>query len=421
MLRIITQPSEVETELGRIKERFQDPEIRLHLETVREVLETVKRQGNQAVLSYARELDKQSLTESNLKVSGSELDAAYQQISKELLDGIRHTVEKMTAFHRLKLPKSWVHFQEPAIALGKRYHPLDRAGIYLFDGSKAYLSLLLRHTVPAKVAQVKQIVLAAPAAQNGKIHPALLVAAQESGVEDIYRVGGPQAIAALAYGTETIPPVDAIVGPGDVFVTAAKKQVSDRVRVDGIVPNSELVILADSDANPDLVALDLLAQAEQHPLAAAILLTPSLALAEAVKAKICQRLQPPPQHIFTEKAIAHYGLAVVVDSWDRAAQLSNFLSPTHVQILLPEPWELLEKIRRAGTILLGTSTPKLIGDYLGSITVDTFLHQSHLVEYSSPALKQTSNSLEILVTEEEYLGSLEALRWRNLQSDQSLS
>lgn len=413
MLRIITQRSEAETELGRIKARFQAPEIRLDLERVRDILETVKRQGDQAVLSYSGELEPQILTDFPIKVPGSELDAAYQQISKELLDAIRLAAEKMADFHRLRLPKSWVHFPDNEITLGKRYHPLERAGIYLGDGGRADLSLLLRQAIPAQVAQVPQVILMAPPGQNGKIHPAILVAAQESGIKDIYRVGGPQAIASLAYGTETIPRVDVITGYGDIDVTLAKQLVSDLVRIEGITPKSELVIIADVTANPDLVALDLLAQAEHHPLAAAILLTTDLELAQAVNTKISQELQASPQHIFTEKAIAHYGLAIVVESLGKAASLANLLHPTHLQIVTDEPWDLLEQIRRAGTILMGNSTPLILGDYLGNIAVDTFLELSQVVEYSPNSLKLASNYLEVLATSLDYGASLEALKRRN--------
>jgi histidinol dehydrogenase len=196
----------------------------------------------------------------------------------------------MEKFHRLRLAKSWVHFQEPEIALGRRYQPFPRAGIYLFDGSRAYLSLLLKQAIPAKVAGVKEILLTAPPGQDEKIHPALLVAAQEAGVTDIYRLGGPQAIAALAYGTETIPKVDVITGPGDVYVTLAKKQVSDRVRIEEINPRSELVIIADEQASAEVIALDLLAQAEQYSLAAAILLTTDISVSDHKGQKLIKQL-----------------------------------------------------------------------------------------------------------------------------------
>jgi histidinol dehydrogenase len=413
MLRIITQPTEAETELGRIKERFQDPALGHHLETVLEVLATVKRQGNQALVHYTLELDKQVLNEAHLKVNGSELDAAYQQISKELLDSIRCTVAKMEKFHRLRLAKSWVHFQEPEIALGRRYQPFSRAGIYLFDGSRAHLSILLKQAIPAKVAGVKEIILTAPPGQDEKIHPALLVAAQEAGITDIYRLGGPQAIAALAYGTETIPKVEVITGPGDVYVTLAKKQVSDRVRIEEINPRSELVIIADEQAPGEVIALDLLAQAQQHPLAAAILLTTDLQLAQRVNERIILELKQHSQDIFTEKAIAHYGLAIVVESLGKALELSNALNPTHVQIMTLEPWELMEQVRQGGTILLGNSTPKFVGDYLGNISTETFLQMSQVIDYSAQALQLEQATLETLAAAEEYQAILAALRARS--------
>jgi histidinol dehydrogenase len=274
MLRIITQQAEAQTELRRICDRTHDDQI-VHKEaTVREVLQAVKRQGDKALLHYTEEFDQQILSSEQLRVSGSELDAAYQQVSKELLDAIQLAGRQIEAFHRQRVPKSWVQFGDDDVVLGKRYTPVDRAGLYVPGGRASYPSTVLMNAIPAKVAKVPRIVMVTPPGPDKTINPAVLVAAQEAGVQEIYRVGGAQAIAALAYGTETIPKVDVITGPGNIYVTLAKKLVYGTVGIDSLAGPSEVLIIADEVANPVYIAADLLAQAEHDPMAAAILLTP---------------------------------------------------------------------------------------------------------------------------------------------------
>jgi histidinol dehydrogenase len=223
MLRIITQQADVRAELQRICDRTHDEQVLNKEATVREVLQAVKRQGDKAVLHYTAEFDKQTLKPEDLRVTGSELDAAYQQVSKELMEAIRLANRQIEAFHRQRVPKSWVHFGDDEVVLGKRYTPVDRAGLYVPGGRAAYPSTVLMNAVPAKVAGVPHVVMVTPPGLGGAINPAVLVAAQEAGVQEIYRVGGAQAIAALAYGTETIPKVNVITGPGNIYVTLAKK------------------------------------------------------------------------------------------------------------------------------------------------------------------------------------------------------
>ncbi len=421
MLRIVNQHSEAQTELLRIRARFDDPHLKEHESLVRELIEEIKEKGDTAIIDYAGKFHEVTITEAQLKVSGSELDAAYQQVSQELLTALKTAKAKLEVFHRQRIPKSWVQFQEDETAIGKRYKPLNSVGLYIPDGSKAHLSLVLLQAIPAKVAGVKKLVLVCQPDKELKIHPAILVAAQESGVKEIYRVGGPSAIAALAYGTRTIPKVDLITGVGDLYVSLAKKLVIDRVRVNSLHNAAELMIVADGRANPKQIAFDLLSSAEQSPLASSILITPSAKLAEAVQEEVHQQLPNHPQRILTEKAIAHYGLIVVTESLPVAIQLANAFAPTHLSLLLAEPWDILEQIHHAGTILVGSSTPKIVGDYLGgsalafgsSLGVENFLATSNVLHYTPDSLKQLSKSLQILARAEGFSAGAGGLQLRD--------
>ncbi len=416
MLRIITQRAEALTELRRICDRTHDDQV-VHKEaTVREVLQAVKRQGDRAVLHYTAEFDRLTLKSEDLRVSGSELDAAYQQVSKELLDAIRLACRQIEAFHRQRIPKSWVQFADDDVVLGKRYTPVDRAGLYVPGGQAAYPSTVLMNAVPAKVANVPRIVMMTPPGPEKTIHPAVLVAAQEAGVEEIYRVGGAQAIAALAYGTETIPKVDVITGPGNIYVTLAKKLVYGTVGIDSLAGPSEVLIIADKVANPAHVAADMLAQAEHDQMAAAILLTDDSVLARKVVDEVERQLIDHPRRLLTEKAIAHYGLVVVVESLEEAADLSNEFAPEHLELEIADPWALLNSIRHAGAIFLGCSTPEAVGDYLAgpnhtlptsgsarytsALSVETFLKHSSLIQYSQTALQKVAGAIDVLATAE---------------------
>ncbi len=416
MLRIITQQTEVQAELQRICDRTQDDQVQHKEATVREVLQAVKRQGDKAVLHYTAEFDHQNLTVEDLRVSGAELDAAYQQVSKELLSAIRRACQNIEAFHRQRVPKSWVEFKDLDVVLGKRYTPVDRAGLYVPGGRAAYPSTVIMNAIPAKVAGVPRRVIVTPPGLGKTVNPAVLVAAQEAGVEEIYRIGGAQAIAALAYGTETIPKVNVITGPGNIYVTLAKKLVYGTVGIDSLAGPSEVLVIADSGANPEHVAADMLAQAEHDPMAAAILLTTDSRIALNVQAAVERQLLDHPRQTLTEKAIAHYGLIAIVDSLDVAVQLSNEFAPEHLELEVSEPWELLPNIRHAGAIFLGYSTPEAVGDYLAgpnhtlptsgaaryasALGVETFLKHSSIIQYSPAALQQVAGAIDVLANAE---------------------
>lgn len=428
MLRIITQLAEARTELRRICDRINDEQV-VHKEaTVREILQAVKRQGDQALVHYTAEFDHQTLTVDDLRVSAPELDAAYQQVSKDLLDGIRRAARNIEAFHRHRVPKSWVHFDQNDVVLGKRFTPVDRAGIYVPGGRASYPSTVLMNAIPAKVAKVPHLVMVTPPGAGKSVNAAVLVAAQEAGVDEIYRVGGAQAIGALAYGTETVPKVDVITGPGNVYVTLAKKLVYGLVGIDSLAGPSEVLVIADSGANPMHVAADLLAQAEHDPMAAAILLTPDSALARQVVVEVQQQLASHPRRTDTEKAIAHHGLVVIVDSLQTAAELSNEFAPEHLELEVADPWSLIEQIRHAGAIFLGYSTPEAVGDYLAgpnhtlptsgaaryssALGVETFMKHSSLIEYSHNALRDVASAIDTLATAEGLPSHAESVRLR---------
>jgi histidinol dehydrogenase len=428
MLRIITQHTEAQQELQRISARTHDDAI-VHKEaTVSEIVQTVRRQGDKALIHYTSEFDGQTLTVDRLRVTGSELDAAYQQISQELLAAIQLAAENIETFHRQRVPKSWVTFGDQDVVLGKRYTPVDRAGIYVPGGRACYPSTVLMNAIPAKVAGVPRIVMMTPPGAEKTIEPAVLVAAQVAGIQEIYRVGGAQAIAALAYGTETIPKVDVITGPGNIYVTLAKKLVYGTVGIDSLAGPSEVLIIADRRANPIHVAADLLAQAEHDPMAAAILVTTDSKLALAVRDAVSVQLQDHPRKTLTEKSIANYGAIVVVDDLETAAELSNEFAPEHLQLEIADPWGLLDRIRHAGAIFLGDATPEAVGDYLAgpnhtlptsgaaryasALSVETFMKHSSLIQYSTAALDRVGGAIQALADAEGLTSHGDSVRLR---------
>jgi len=428
MLRIITQQSEARAELQRIGDRLHTDRVAQQEAATREIVETVQQRGDRALLDYTARFDGQHLAPHELRVSGSELDAAYQQVSKELIDAISLARDRIEAFHRQRVPKSWVQFADDDVVLGKRYSPVERAGIYIPGGQAAYPSTVLMNAIPAKVAGVERIVMTTPPGPEGKIVPAVLVAAQEAGIAEIYRVGGAQAIAALAYGTETVPKVDVITGPGNIYVMLAKKQVYGTVGIDSLAGPSEVLVIADSSANPIHLAADLLAQAEHDAMAAAILLTTDETLAQQVQQAVSEQLQDHPRRLLTEKAIAHYGLIAVVDSLTTAIDLANLFAPEHLELEVAEPWDLLEGVRHAGAVFLGHSTPEAVGDYLAgpnhtlptsgaaryasALGVETFMKHSSLIHYSPAALHKVADAVQTLARAEGLHSHAESIRLR---------
>ncbi len=433
MLRIVTQRAEAEQELRRLATRTHSDQV-IHKEsTVREILLNVKRSGDEALVRYTLEFDQVDLQQIGLAISKEEMARAYGMISANLLKAIRLAHQRIEAFHRERVPKSWVTHGPHGIVLGKKITPVDIAGLYIPGGRASYPSTVLMNAVPAKVAGVPRIVMVTPPSpisslRNESINPAVLVAAQEAGIKEIYRVGGAQAVGALAYGTQTIPKVDVITGPGNIYVTLAKKLVYGEVGIDSLAGPSEVLVIADHTANPLWVATDLLAQAEHDPLASAILLTTSETLALQVVQEVEKLLKTHERRTLTEKSIANYGLVVITSDLEEAAELSNLFAPEHLELEIEDPWALLPKIRHAGAVFLGHHTPEAVGDYLAgpnhtlptsgaaryssALGVETFLKSTSLIHYSPEALAEVAETIDELTWAEGLPSHGDSVRFR---------
>ncbi|MGA7954967.1 MAG: histidinol dehydrogenase [Gloeobacterales cyanobacterium] len=433
MLRIVTQRAEAEQELRRLAARTHSDQV-IHKEsTVREILLNVRRSGDEALVRYTLEFDQVDLQEVGLAISKEEMARAYKMISANLLKAIRLAHQRIEAFHRERVPKSWVTHGPHGIVLGKKITPVDVAGLYIPGGRASYPSTVLMNAVPAKVAGVPRIVMVTPPSpistlRNESINPAVLVAAQEAGIKEIYRVGGAQAVGALAYGTQTIPKVDVITGPGNIYVTLAKKLVYGEVGIDSLAGPSEVLVIADHTANPLWVATDLLAQAEHDPLASAILLTTSETLAHQVVQEVEKLLKTHERRTLTEKSIANYGLIVITPDLEEAAELSNLFAPEHLELEIEDPWALLPKIRHAGAVFLGHHTPEAVGDYLAgpnhtlptsgaaryssALSVETFLKSTSLIHYSPEALAEVAGAIDELTWAEGLPSHGDSVRFR---------
>jgi histidinol dehydrogenase len=440
MLRIVTQRAEAEQELRRLAARTHSDQV-IHKEsTVREILLNVKRSGDEALVRYTLEFDQVDLQQVGLTVSKEEMARAYEMVSVKLLRAIRLAQQRIEAFHRERVPKSWVTHGPHGIVLGKKITPVDIAGLYIPGGRASYPSTVLMNAVPAKVAGVPRIVMVTPpnassSIGNESINPAVLVAAQEAGIQEIYRVGGAQAVGALAYGTQTIPKVDVITGPGNIYVTLAKKLVYGEVGIDSLAGPSEVLVIADHTANPLWVAADLLAQAEHDPLASAILLTTSETLAHQVVQEVEKLLKTHERRILTEKSIANYGLVVITADLEEAAELSNLFAPEHLELEIEDPWALLPKIRHAGAVFLGHHTPEAIGDYLAgpnhtlptsgaarhssALGVETFLKSTSLIHYSPAALAEVAEAIDELTWAEGLPSHGDSVRFRLSDRDKN--
>ena len=434
MLRIIHQLDDARAELKRICDRTHDAQVTEKELTVREIVDAVREKGDEALLYYTEKFDRQIMTPQTIRVDGAQMDAAYQQISQDLLKAIQTACTNIETFHKQRVPSSWVTFEENGVVLGKRYTPVEKAGIYVPGGRASYPSTVMMNAIPARVAGVSRIVMVTPVGTEGALSPAVLVAAQESGIEEIYQVGGAQAIAALAYGTQTIPNVDVITGPGNIYVTLAKKQVYGTVGIDSLAGPSEVLVIADSTANPTHVAADLLAQAEHDPLAAAVLITTDDQLAQAVANEVDRQLSNHARQTLTEKAIAHYGIAIVVDNLETAAKLSDIFAPEHLELEIEEPWDLLPYINQAGAIFLGHDTPEAVGDYLAGpnhtlptsgaaryaspLSTETFMKHSSLIQYTRSALTDVAQHIDALTQAEGLPSHGDSVRLRVEDSSQ---
>lgn len=375
---------------------------------VKNIIETVRQNGDQALKEYTEKFDGISLDE--LKVPQAEIEEALSQVDGEILEIIKEAAENIRSFHEKQLRPSWMTTEENGTVLGQKITPLDSVGLYVPGGTAAYPSSVLMNVIPAKVAGVKRIVITSPPdKKTGKLPPAVLAAAHIAGAEEIYKVGGAQAIAALAYGTESVRPVDKITGPGNIYVALAKREVFGDVDIDMIAGPSEIAILADETAQPDEVAADLLSQAEHDPMACAVLVTPSSALAEAVSAEVERQLAELPRQEIAAQSIRNYGAIYVTESMDEAVETVNSLAPEHLEILTENPMELLGRIRHAGAIFLGRFSPEPVGDYFAGpnhvlptngtarfsspLNVEDFQKKSSILLYSEKALRDNAEKI----------------------------
>jgi len=330
---------------------------------VKKIVEDVARDGDKTLFDYTQQLDGYALTAETMVVSEEELEDAAARVEASDLLIMRQAAERIETFHRHQIAGGWTMSDEPGITLGQRIVPLERVGIYAPGGLASYPSTVLMAAIPAKIAGVQEILLVNPS-KGGLIHPLIAATAKLCGIRRIFKIGGAQAIAALAYGTETIPRVDKIVGPGNAYVAAAKKMVFGQVSIDMIAGPSEILVIADGTAQPSLVAADLLSQAEHDEMASAILLTPDEVLAHAVSVELKRQLEQLPRRTIAERSLEAFGAIFVTENLEEAVKVANHFAPEHLELMVENPWNLLEGVKHAGAVFLGHYTPEAIGDYI---------------------------------------------------------
>lgn len=384
--------------------------------TVNEIIENVKANKDKAVFEYTKKFDKFELTAENIKVNREEIDEAYTKMDAKLVEVIRKAAENIKVFHMKQLRNSWFDAKEDGTILGMKITPIEKAGVYVPGGKAAYPSSVLMNVIPAKVAGVKEIIMTTPPGADGKVNPGTLVAADIAGVDTIYKVGGAQAIAALAYGTESIPKVDKITGPGNIFVALAKKAVYGYVSIDSIAGPSEILVLADETANPRYVAADMLSQAEHDELASAILITTSKELAEKVSEEVDKFTAELSRTEIIQKSLDNYGYILLAESMEQAIETTNEIASEHLEILTKNPFDVMTKIRNAGAIFLGEYSSEPLGDYFAGpnhilptngtakffspVNVDDFIKKSSIISYSREALEKLHKDIELFAESE---------------------
>jgi histidinol dehydrogenase len=376
--------------------------------TVLEIIAAIRSRGDAALLDYTRRFDRLEIDAPGLLVTEAEIDQAFTRADEEAVATLRLAVERVTRFHEKQKQKSWLDTEEDGILLGQKITPLERVGIYVPGGKASYPSSVIMNAVPARVAGVSEIIMVVPT-PGGEINPYVLVAARLSGVDRIFRVGGAQAVAALAYGTETIPRVDKITGPGNIYVATAKKLVFGQVGIDMIAGPSEILVVNDGSGNPAHIAADLLSQAEHDELASAMLLTTDRSFGEAVAAEVERQLPVLPRAAIARRSWDDYGVVIVAGSLAEAISFSNRLAPEHLELAVANPFEILPAIRNAGAIFLGHFTPESAGDYLAGpnhtlptggtarffspLSVDDFVKKSSLIYFSEGALRKLGGDI----------------------------
>ncbi len=383
---------------------------------VNEIIENVKKNKDAALFDYTLKFDKFQLSAENIKVTREEIEEAYQKLDSGLIEVIKKSAENIRAFHTKQLRNSWFDAKEDGTILGMKITPIAKAGVYVPGGKAAYPSSVLMNVIPAKVAGVTEIIMTTPPGADGKVNPGTLVAADIAGVDTIYKVGGAQAIAAMAFGTQSIPKVDKITGPGNIFVALAKKAVYGYVSIDSIAGPSEILVLADETANPRYVAADLLSQAEHDELASAILITTSRELAEKVSAQVDVFVQELSRTEIMQKSLDNYGYILVTKNMKDAIDAANEIASEHLEILTANPFEIMTKIKNAGAIFMGEYASEPLGDYFAGpnhilptngtakffspVNVDDFIKKTSIISYSREALEKVHRDIEIFAESE---------------------
>jgi len=382
------------------------------LSAVQKILEDVKKNGDQAVLSYARRFDAPGFKIESLRATPEEFTQARTRVSRHFLKALKLAKNQIEAFHRRQLPSSVIHTERTGTLLGQLVRPADCAGVYVpggAGGKTPLVSSVLMGIIPAKIAGVKQVVMITPPTSDGSVNPHLLVAAETAGADAVFKAGSAWGIAALAFGTQTIPKVDVIVGPGNIYVTAAKKLLAGEVGIDMIAGPSEILILADNTANPDFIAADLLSQAEHDALASAMLITDSPGVAEGVSKAVEIRLKTLDRKAIARKSIERFGLILLVPDMETGFELANRIAPEHLELLIEDPMAHLSQIRHAGAVFIGPFSPEPIGDYVAgpnhvlptagtarfasALSVEHFLKKTSLIYYSREAFLRKAGSV----------------------------
>lgn len=377
--------------------------------TVSGIIDDVKKNGDTAIIKYTKEFDKVNLSSENLKVHESEIDEAYGVVGKDLKNIIRRAKENIRDFHLKQKENSWIQAEKEGIITGQLVKPLEKAGVYVPGGTAPIISSVLMNVIPAKTAGVSKVFMATPPRKDGKVNPAILVAAREAGVDCIFRIGGAQAIAAFAFGTGSVPKVDKIVGPGNIYVTMAKKLIYGYCDIDMLAGPSEIAIVADDFPDPGFIAADLLSQAEHDVLSSAILLTPSRNLAEKVRDAVENQYLKLERKDIIEKSLSEYGAIIVVENLEEAIKIVNRLAPEHLELCVEEPFSLLASVRNAGAIFLGQYSSEPVGDYYAGpshvlptggtarffspLGVNDFLKKSSIISYSKKALYEVKDDI----------------------------
>ncbi len=428
MLRIVqTRTAESDKLLSKLKARgkLTDESI---LKVVRRTLSDVQAEGDKAVVRYTRKLDAPRISVKELKVSREEFGEAYLEVPTDFIDAITQARTNIEKFHQKQLRTSWMSTEANGVLLGHLIRPLRRVGVCVPSVSQLLVSSLLMNVIPAVVAGVEEIAVCIAPMKNRDINPYMLVAASECGVQEVYKCGGAQAVAAMAYGTDTIAPVDKIVGPGNLYVQFAKKEVYGHVDIDKLAGPSEILVIADGTADPDYVAADLISQAEHGPECAAILVTPSLGFAEQVKAAIEVQGESLPRREELTEAFENYGAAFIVDDIAEAVAFANEIAPEHLELHVENPFDWLGNVQNAGAILIGPYSPEAVGDYIAGpnhvlptgttaryaspLSVDDFLKKTSLISYTKAALEEVTPAVVKLAEVEGLEGHAAAMKIR---------